>query len=206
MLVIGLTGGIASGKSTVSGYLRELGAVIVEADRVGHEAYLPHTEVWQEVVAAFGPEILGQDEQIDRGRLGQIVFNDAEALARLNEITHPRIRKMVAERLEEMRRDGVKVAVLEAAILVEAGWTGLVDQVWVTWAPEEVAIRRLVDRNRLSDEQARARLASQMPPAQKIQYADVIINTDCTFEEEQEQVATMWEQCLARPEATEGSR
>lgn len=205
MLVIGLTGGIASGKSTVSDYLRQLGAVIVDADKVGHEAYLPHTDAWREVVAAFGRQILGPDEQIDRPRLGQIVFSDPKAMARLNEITHPKIRSMVAERLEALRRDGVKVAVLEAAILIEASWSDLADQVWVTWAPEEMAIRRLMERSNLTEEQARARLASQMPPAEKIQYADVIINNEGTFEQVREQVVALWQQCLAGAPASESS-
>ena len=120
MKVIGLTGGIGSGKSTVSKFLKELGAVILDADKVGHEAFKPDTEAWREVVAAFGKQILALDGDIDRKKLGEIVFGNYEALARLNQIVHPRIYALVKAEIEEYRRQGVEVVVLEAPLLIEA--------------------------------------------------------------------------------------
>jgi len=129
MKVIGLTGGIGSGKSTVSQFLAELGAVILDADRVGHEAFKPDTDVWREVVAAFGRQILTTNGDVDREKLGETVFANPESLLRLNQIMHPRIYEMVKARLEEYRRQGVSVVVLEAPLLIEAGWSSVVDEV-----------------------------------------------------------------------------
>ena len=116
MKVIGLTGGIGSGKSTVSQFLAELGAVILDADKVGHEALKSESEVWRKVVAAFGKQILTPDGDIDRGKLAEIVFGNAESLLRLNQIMHPRMYDMVKAQLEEYRRQGVEVVVLEAPL------------------------------------------------------------------------------------------
>ncbi len=134
MKVIGLTGGIGSGKSTVSRFLGEMGAVVLDADKVGHQAYQPGTETWKELVAAFGEDIVAPDSTIDRRKLGAIVFADPEALARLNRIVHPRMFDMMKAQIEEYRGQGTEVVVLEAAILLEANWTPLVDEVWVTVA------------------------------------------------------------------------
>ena len=125
MKVIGLTGGIGSGKSTVSGFLAELGAVIIDADKVGHEALKPDTEVWREVVAAFGRQILTLDGDINREKLGEIVFRNPESLSKLNQIMHPRMYDMVKAQLEGYRKQGVGVVVLEAPLLIEANWTSL---------------------------------------------------------------------------------
>src|SRR3989304_7374015 len=125
--VIGLTGGIGSGKSTVSQYLAELGAVILDADKVGHEAFKPNTEAWHEVIAAFGQQIVAPSGEINRKKLGEIVFNNPEALSQLNQIMHPRIYDIMKAQIEEYRRQEVEVVVLEAAILIEANWTSLVD-------------------------------------------------------------------------------
>ena len=122
MFAIGLTGGIGSGKSTISDMLRAKGAATVYADQIGHEVYRPGTPAWDQVVAAFGRQVVGDDGQIDRRKLGQIVFSDPEARRRLDAITHPPMEQMMSERLEELRRQGTRVVVLEAAILIEAGF------------------------------------------------------------------------------------
>ncbi len=201
MIVIGLTGGIASGKSTVSGLLAEMGAIVLDADKVGHEALSPGAEAYQDVVSAFGHEIVLPDGRIDRKKLGEIVFNSAEALARLNAIMHPRMYKMMEQRLDVYRQQGVPVVVLEAAVLLEAHWTPLVDQVWVTQVSEGTAIRRLRERNGLSEAQAVARLRSQLTAAQRATQADIIIDTDCPLSETEGQVRELWrglQQRLAR--------
>jgi len=192
MKVIGLTGGIGSGKSTVSQFLAELGAIIVDADRVGHEAFKPGTELWREVVAAFGRQIVTPSGDIDRKKLGEIVFGNAESLWRLNQIMHPRMYDMVKTQLEEYRRQGVAVAVLEAPLLIEANWTSLVDEVWVTVASEATVLKRLQERTGLSKEESLARIRSQLPSEERIKHADVVINTDCSLDEVKTRVKGLW--------------
>jgi len=195
-LVIGLTGGILTGKSTVSGMLAELGAVIIDADRVGHDAYRPQTDVWKELVDTFGEWILKRNGEIDRKRLGDIVFHDPSALILLNQIMHPRMREMIEEELKRLRAGGAPVVVVEAAVLIEAKWNDLVDQIWVTTAPEEKVIDRLQNRVGLSEEQARARIAAQLPPKEKVRHADVVIDTDCDLAELGVRVLDLWEEIV----------
>ena len=198
MVVIGLTGGILAGKSTISGMLAEKGAVIIDADKIGHAAYKPHTETWQELVDAFSNGILKQNGEIDRKRLGEIVFADPDALDRLNRIVHPRMREMMREEIEQLRGEGVAVVVLEAAVLIEADWTDLADEVWVAVAPEDVVIKRLRDRGGLSEEQARARIRSQLPAEERAKHADVIIDTDCDLSEVRARVDELWSRLQKR--------
>ncbi len=193
MKVIGLTGGIGSGKSTVSQFLSELGAVILDADEVGHEALKPDTEVWHEVVAAFGRQILTPSGYVDHARLGEIVFSKPESLSLLNQIMHPRMYDMVKAQLEKYRRQGMDVVVLEAPLLIEAGWTSLVDEVWVTVAPESTVLRRLKERMGLSQAESLARIRSQLSPEERIKHADVVIDTDCSLDELKARVGELWE-------------
>ena len=193
MKVIGLTGGIGSGKSTVSRFLAELGAVIIDADRVGHEAFKPDTGVWREIVGVFGRQILAPGGDIDRKKLSEIVFGNAELLARLNQIMHPRMYDMIKAQLGEYRRRGVEVVVLEAPLLLEAGWISLVDEVWVTVAAEPAVLRRLQERAGLSQEELLARIRSQLSSEERIKRADVVINTDCNLDEVRARVRELWE-------------
>ncbi|TET73797.1 MAG: dephospho-CoA kinase [Dehalococcoidia bacterium] len=193
MIVIGLTGGIASGKSTVSQMLSELGATVIDADKVGHEAFRPHSDAWRDVVATFGSGILGQNEEIDRGKLADIVFNDPKALEQLNRIMHPLMYRVVEQRIEALRRQRVEVVVLEAALLIEANWTDLVDQVWVTVAPESDVIDRLRSQKGFTEEQARARINSQMSIAERSKCADVVIENDSDLDTLRGRVEELWQ-------------
>ncbi len=193
MKVIGLTGGIGSGKSTVSQFLAELGVAIIDADKVGHAAFKPDTEIWREVVAAFGRQMLTPEGDIDRGKLGKIVFGSSESLARLNQIMHPRIYDMVEARLEEYRRQGVDVVVLEVPLLLEVGWTQLVDEVWVTIASEATVLRRLQERTGLSEPESLARIRSQMTNEERVKHADVVINNDCDLTDLKAKVSELWQ-------------
>lgn len=192
MKVIGLTGGIGSGKSTVSRYLAELGAVVLDADKVGHAAFQPDTEAWREVVAAFGRQILTPGGEIDRKKLGEIVFNDPEAMSRLNRIMHPRMYDMVAKQIAEYRRQGVDVMVIEAAILIEAGWTALVDEVWVAIASEATVIKRLKEQRQLDSAQTLARIRSQLSSEERGKHADVVIDNDGDLDEMKAKVRDLW--------------
>jgi len=193
MKVIGLTGGIGSGKSTVSHMLAELGATVLNADEIGHEALNSDSELKREVVTAFGRQILTTRGDIDRNKLGEIVFDDAQSLSRLNRIMHPRMYDMLKAQLEEHRKQGMRVVVLEAAILIEANWTSLVDEVWVTAAPESTVIKRLKKRAGLSVPQSLARIYSQMPNEERLKHADVIIDTNCALDELKNRVAKLWQ-------------
>ncbi len=197
--VIGLAGGIGSGKSTVSQYLAELGAVIIDADKAGHEAFKPNTEAWHEVVAAFGRQILAPSGEVDRKKLGEIVFNDPESLLRLNEIMHPRMYDMMKALIEEYRRQGVDVVVLEAALLIEANWTSLVDEVWVVVASEDTVVKRLKQQRGLEEEKTwarihtQARIRSQLSTEERAKQVDVVINNDGELDEVKAKVRELWE-------------
>ena len=193
MKVIGLTGGIGSGKSTVSRFLAELGAVILDADKIGHEAFKPGSGGWHEVVAAFGRQILSPDGNIDRSKLGETVFNNAESLSQLNRIMHPLMYNMVKTQLEEYQRQGTRVVVLEAPLLLEAGWTSLADEVWVTTAPESTVLKRLEERSGMSQTESLARIRSQLSTAERVKHADVVINTDCDLDELKAKVKELWQ-------------
>jgi dephospho-CoA kinase len=198
MFVIGLTGGIGSGKSTVTEMLRAKGAAVVCADGIGHEVYQPGTAALDEIVSAFGRQVLTADGQVDRRKLGSIVFADPEARRRLNAIVHPPMRRLMAERLDKLRRHGVSVAVLEAAILIEAGWDDLTDEVWLVLVQPAVAAQRLMERSGLSAEDAEARIASQLSNEDRLRHADLIVDTGCSLAEVARRVDELWEGLMAR--------
>ena len=197
MKVIGLTGGISSGKSTVSQFLAELGAVIIDADKVGHEVFKPDSEAWRQVVAVFGEQIVATNGQINREKLGEIVFSNSEARSQLNQIMHPRIYDLVKARLEGYRRQGAGIVVLEAPLLLEAGWTSLVDEVWVTTASEATVLKRLRGKTGLPEKESLARIRSQLPAEKRVKHADVVINTDCSLNELKAKVKELWQELQA---------
>ena len=192
MITIGITGTIGSGKSTVAEIMHELGAAVINADEVGHEVYLPGTAGWDEVVNTFGEDILAPDLIIDRCKLGELVFNSPEALSSLDAIMRPIILEEVRSRLAELRGKGTRVAVLEAALLVEAGWEGLVDEVWVTTAPLDVIMKRLAAKKQWSPEQVRQRIAAQNPVSLQIKSADLVIDTDKPLPELKAEIAQIF--------------
>jgi dephospho-CoA kinase len=181
MKVIGLTGSIGSGKTTLAGFLKELGVAIIDADKLGHRA-LRESQVRRELVAAFGQGILDSDSQVNRPKLARLVFGYPQQLARLNRITHPRIAEMITGRLDEHRRQGAGAVVIDAPLLVETGLVDTVDEVWVTAAPRTVVLNRLQQMG-LSRRQALARLGAQMEPKERLKKADVVIKTDTSLEE-----------------------
>ena len=193
MYVIGLTGGIGSGKSTVAEMLSRKGAKLLSADAVGHEVYEPGRPAYQEIVDAFGRNVLGPDGRIDRKRLGPIVFSDPEQLRRLNAITHPRMKELMREKLE-------------AALLFDAGWDDLTDEVWVTVARPEVAAARTAERSGITVEEALSRIRAQMSNEERIARSQVVIDTDCALGRTQKQVSEEWERLPARLGETPSAR
>ena len=192
MLVIGLTGGIGTGKSEAARHMVSLGARLIDADVVGHEAYTPRAEAWRQVVEAFGEGILGPNNEIDRRALGAIVFSDPQQLSRLNGIMHPLMARMVQEKIDGFRDQGAGIVVVEAALLFEAGWNSLVQEVWVTDSPEETVIQRLSLRNGMSEEEARKRVSSQMSREERLSRADIVIDNSSDMEAMRKAVDELW--------------
>lgn len=184
MKVIGLTGGIASGKSLVSQAMRTLGAVIINADEIAHAATAPHQPVWNETIELFGKEILSEDGSIDRKKLGEIVFNDRKKLMQLNQITHPRIGQEIRNRIKKAGLANPQAVVLvEVPLLYEAHMENLFDEIWVTWVDRETQIKRLMNRDGISEQDAIKRIEAQMPLDEKVKRADWVIDNNHEIEE-----------------------
>lgn len=193
MLVIGLTGGIGTGKSEVARLLEGLGAVVISADQVGHQAYTPHSEIWEEVVREFGQDIVHSNGEIDRKKLGAIVFSNPARLEQLNRIMHPRMARMVADRIEQLRQAGTPIVVVEAALLFEAGWDSLVNEVWVTDSSEEAVVGRLKVRNGLDEAEAVKRVRSQMSRSQRLERANVVVDNSGDKATLERTIRELWE-------------
>ncbi|MDD4859739.1 MAG: dephospho-CoA kinase [Dehalococcoidales bacterium] len=192
MKIIGLTGGIGTGKSTVSQMLADLGAKIIDTDKLGHKALQPGGKAYQEVLNYFGKQVLASDATIDRRKLGEVVFARPEARKKLEDILHPLIFSMVKEQLEQYRKDGMAVTVVEVPLLVEAGWKPLVDEVWVTIAPKTVVLKRLKERAGMSETEAESRIRTQLSNEERLKHADVVIDTDCTLDELRSKIEKLW--------------
>ena len=197
MLLIGLTGSIGTGKSEAARQLEALGASIISADQVGHEAYTSNPEAWEQVVVAFGDDILHEDGEIDRKKLGAVVFSDPGQLDRLNQIMHPRMARMVSDKIEVLRGQGVGVVVVEAALLFEAGWDSLVEEVWVTDSPEKIVIERLKQRNGMSEEEARKRISSQMDRFERLERSDAVIDNSGDMAGLESAIKELWDRRVA---------
>ena len=197
--IIGLTGGIASGKSTVAEHLGGLGAVIVEGDQLGHRVYEPGTSGFEKVVNAFGHDIVSEDGTINRRVLGGKVFGAPEEMERLNSVMWPAIRELAEQDFAEIGQRGPNaVIVFEAAVMLEAGWQDLVSEIWVVTTKRDAAIDRLKTRNGYSREQALARIESQMSNRQRQEYADVKFDNSETEEKLKSRVEYHWKRLLKR--------
>ncbi|HEY2547864.1 MAG TPA: dephospho-CoA kinase [Candidatus Acidoferrum sp.] len=185
---LGITGGIASGKSAVAGILRGMGFRVIDADALGHTLIEPGTRAFDEIVAEFGAGVLGVDGRIDRRKLGSLVFADSEKLARLNAIVHPRVEEEMVRQFGEWERDGVRdAAFVEAALLVEAGYQKNLDGLVVAWCRPEQQMERLMGRG-LSEAEARRRIAAQMPAEEKLAFATEKIDCSGSMEWTRRQV------------------
>jgi dephospho-CoA kinase len=203
MLRVGLTGGIASGKSTVAAMLRELDCPVLDADTLGHELLEQGQDAYNEVVREYGKEILDGYGNVDRNKLGQIIFADAQKRARLNQILHPRILDVVRKWYAALAQTGgPELAVVEAALIIEAGYNKELDQVIVCWCPAEQQSQRLLERG-LTAEQARLRIAAQMPMEEKRRLGDKTIDCSGSLEETERQVTEVVKR-LSRPAAPAG--
>ena len=193
MFVIGLIGGIGSGKSSVSAIRHSLGVEIIDADKVGHEAYTPNSEGWKKVISVFGQDIVGPENEIDRKKLGGIVFSDPSEMEKLNKLMHPIIHNLVEEKIKLLSNQGVKVVVLEAAILIEANWQDLTDEIWLAKSNQEVVIERVQLRNNFTREEIIKRIQSQMSNDEREKHSDIVIDNNGTIEQLEEKVKTLWQ-------------
>jgi dephospho-CoA kinase len=192
--IIGLTGNIATGKSEVGRILESLGARLIDADRVAHEVMRRGGPAYQDVIRAFGPEILAADGSVDRGRLGAIVFRDPQALRRLERAVHPATMARVEELIAAAREP---LVVVEAIKLIEAGMNRGYDELWVVTAPRPLQIRRLVERRGLSEAQAALRVDAQPPQQEKAALADRVFVNDGGLDELEENVRKAWQEITA---------
>ncbi len=184
MLTVGLTGGVASGKTAVSQILKEEGAYVIDADQVSRELVQPHTSTWNELIRVFGEDIVQKDGSIDRKKLAARVFSDTQQRKLLNQILHPRIREEMERRTREIgQKDPEAIVVIDAALLVELGDHREMDKVIVVTSTEKQQIERLKDRDGVDQEDARKILSSQMPPEEKLKVADFVIRNEGSLEE-----------------------
>ena len=194
MPLIALTGGIASGKSTIAGRLQELGAVVVDADRIVRDVQSPGSPVLREIVDAFGEEVVDGSGALDRPALSALVFGDPEALARLNAIVHPAVRAESQRRFDEAHAgDPASVVVYDVPLLVEARADDPWDLIVVAHAPAAARLRRLIDLRGMPEEAAAARIDAQVSDEQRLAIADVVIDTSGTMAQTLEQVDALWE-------------
>jgi len=174
---------------------------VLSADLMGHEVYLPGKPAYDEIIATFGREVLAGDGTIDRKKLGPIVFSDPANLAKLNAITHPRMKEMMRERLGDIAHGGASYAVLEAALLFDAGWDDLTDEVWVTVVPTRVAAERTAARSGIPVEQVLERIQkAQMETDERVRRSDVVVDTSGTIEETIGRAREAWRAMRARVE------
>ncbi|MGH9837693.1 MAG: dephospho-CoA kinase [Blastocatellia bacterium] len=193
MLTVGLTGGIATGKSYILGVLRELGCDVIDADAVARQVVKPAQPAYDDIVRHFGREILAGDGEIDRAKLGAIVFADKTAREKLNSIVHPRVYEAQAKWLADLAaRNPEAIAVVDAALMIETGSYRRFDKLIVAWCDPQLQLERLMARNNLSRDEAAARIAAQMPAEEKLKYADYSIDTSRGFDDTRRQVESLY--------------
>ncbi len=195
MLIVGLTGGVGSGKTIVSQTLREEGAYLIDADQIARELVTPHSPTWNELVQVFGKEILNEDESIDRKGLAQRVFSNPKERTLLNQVIHPRIKEEIKRRKEEiLQKDPEAIIIIDAALLVERGDHREMDKVIVVVAPDDQRIERLKRRDGMSEEEAKKVISSQMPQEEKMRVADFVIRNEGTLEETKQRARELFQE------------
>jgi len=206
MLTVALTGGIASGKSIVGDVLRRRGCHIDKSDEVAREIMAPGRPAWIKIIARFGRDLLKPDRSIDPKKLGAIIFGDADARRFIDALIHPLVMKKKRKTIARLDQEGrVKIYVSEAALTIEAGFIEFFDEVVVVYCPEEVQVRRLMDRDGIGREGACRRIRTQMPAEEKLEYADYVVDTSGSIEETIEQAEELYEELLLDGRIKSGS-
>lgn len=193
-LIVGLTGGIVSGKTTVAKYFKELGAKIIDVDIIAREIVRPQQKAWFKIVEYFGEDILKEDKEINRKKLAQIVFSNQEKLDLLNQITHPEIILLIKRQLNKIKDSSYRnvICIIEAPLLFEAHIEGMVDKIIVVYLNRENQINRLILRDNLSKDEAIKRIKSQMPIEKKIKLADYVIDNNTSINKTKKQIIKLW--------------
>lgn len=191
-MIVGLTGGIATGKSLVAGELNRCGAAVIDADRISREIVEPGKPAYNDIVKEFGPGIIKPDGTVDRKALGNIVFCDPVALDRLNSITHPRIRERIREEAGRLSADGDAIVVLDIALLIEMGVRYEVEKIIVVYCDDEQQVQRLMERDNLTRVEAQKRLSCQMDIKEKLKYADYVIDNSGPMDKTIEQARALY--------------
>ncbi|EGA88698.1 dephospho-CoA kinase [Planococcus donghaensis MPA1U2] len=199
-MIIGLTGSIASGKSTVSKMLKDEGYPIIDADLVARLVVEPGSETLEQIKQAFGPEVISPDGSMNRAKVGEIIFNDPVSRKTLNDIIHPAIRQEMLKQRFELIEQGFKTIIMDIPLLFESRLQYLVDKILVVSVTEENQFKRLVERNSFTEKEARARINSQLPMSVKEDGADAVIYNNGTFEETKQQLSRILENWQATPE------
>lgn len=202
-MIVGLTGGIATGKSLVSAEFKRLGAIVIDADVIAREVVEPGKPAYDEIIEAFGEKVLNPDNTLNRKALGDIVFCDKEALGKLNRITHPRIRRRIRE--EIAKAGGEELIVVDIALLIEMGFKDEVDSIIVVYADEERQIERMLERNGLTREEAVLRLSCQIPVKEKLGYADYVIENNGDIESAAERAREVFRALKAAKRVKKGT-
>jgi dephospho-CoA kinase len=193
VLRVALTGGIACGKSVVSRILKDKGCIVFPADEAAHALMAPRRPVWKKIVARFGEAVLRPDKTIDRARLGAIVFADARERRFLNALIHPRVMAEVEKTVARLeRRDQAPIFIVEAALTIEAGHAAFYDKVVVAHCPEDIQVSRLMARDKISESEARRKIATQMPVAEKLRHADYVVDASGSFQETIDQTERLY--------------
>ncbi len=199
MLTIGLTGGIGSGKSTVAQILGEFGAPILDADKVAHTTYAPGAPAYDAVIAAFGAQVVAADRTIDRKKLGSIVFGNPDRLNQLTSIVWPATRESIRRNVADLRASGAKLPiVVEAAILIEANWQPLFDEIWLVRASREQVVTRIESQRGLKPAETEARIRAQLSDEERAKHATLVIENNGSLEELREMLKTVWAEALKR--------
>ena len=192
MFVIGLTGGIGTGKTEVTHVLRELGAVVIESDKVAHLSYRPGTDAYEDIIDQFGREILDESGVIDRAKLGSLVFAVSELRIHLEMIVWPAARSWIEERLIQEKERGTKIIVIEVPKLFEAGWDDLADAVWTIEAPSDLITQRIKIRSNLGETEKNARVKAQITSGERAERADLLIENTAKLADLREQITNLW--------------
>ena len=197
MITIGISGFIGTGKSTVCSYLVDMGAELIDADSIAHTIYINDSEPWKEIVTHFGYEILDKDKQINRQKLSELVFNNFDSLKKLNSIVHPHLKKYIMNQINNFRSNKSKVVVLEAAMLLQAGWRNLVDEVWTVTSLKDIVLNRIINRGNMDLNLYESILKSQNyyinEKSGQDTIFDVIIENNDSMEILRRQVVSLWE-------------